>query len=48
MPDLLAHIHELPHVHGVTAEGLIAAAAGGAVIWIAARVYLSNLAQRKR
>jgi hypothetical protein len=48
MPDLLAHIHDLPHIHGLPVEGLIAAAASGAAIWIAARIYLSNLAHRKR
>jgi hypothetical protein len=48
MPDLLAHIHDLPHVHGVTVEGLIIAAAGGGAIWIAARIYIASLAQRRR
>jgi hypothetical protein len=48
MPDLLAHIHDLPHIHGLPVEALITAAVGGGVIWIAARLYLSNLAHRKR
>jgi hypothetical protein len=48
IPDLLAHIHDLPHVHGFTVEGLIIAAAGGAVIWIAARIYLASLAHGRR
>jgi hypothetical protein len=48
MPDLLAHIQEVPHVHGDAAEELIIVAAAVAAIWIAVRIYLSRLAQRGR
>jgi hypothetical protein len=40
--DLIAHIH------GIPVEELFTAAAGGGAIWIAARVYISNLAAKAR
>jgi hypothetical protein len=41
-PELIAH------VHGIPVEELFAAAAGGGAIWIAARIYVSNLAAKAR
>jgi hypothetical protein len=48
MPDLLAHIQDVPHIHGDAAEELIIAAAAVAAVWTAVRLYLSSLAQRRR
>jgi hypothetical protein len=48
MPDLLAHIQDVPHVHGDAVEELILTVAAVAAIWTAVRIYLSRLAHRKR
>jgi hypothetical protein len=41
-PELIAH------VHGIPVEELFTAAAGGGAIWVAARIYISNLAARAK
>ena len=41
-PELIAH------VHGIPVEELFTAAAGGGAVWMAARIYLSNLAAKAR
>jgi hypothetical protein len=41
-PELVAHIQ------GIPVEELLSAAAGGGAIWLAARIYLSNLAAKAR
>jgi hypothetical protein len=38
----------IAHVYGVPVEELITAAAGGGAVWIAARIYISNLAARAK
>ena len=38
----------IAHLYGVPVEELFAAAAGGGAIWVAARIYVSNLAAKAR
>jgi hypothetical protein len=38
----------IAHLYGVPVEELLTAVAGGGAIWIATRIYISNLAARAK